>query len=161
MVRSREALRMYSIDEHASTGGHLDLHQLRSGDFWAQIEDLIEVFKPLCEAQKISESGRAGVQFVYQRWQTCKKELWKLANSDNTHSSDLLEYMKPANEKGWYSRYKRQVRPIQLVASKLEPANREAAFTGREKELAKEWLKGQEMGKELYEQYSGVPCGGW
>ena len=43
--------------------------------------------------------------------------------------------------------------PVHLVAFKLEPANREAAFTGREKELVKEWLKGQEMGKELCEQY--------
>lgn len=144
---------MYSIDENASAGEKLDLSQLHDGKFWARIDDLVDILKPLYEAQKMSESGTAGVQYVYKRWQECKRELRKLADSNNFHSADLQKYMRPTNEKGWFARYKRQVHAIHLVAFKLEPANRKAAFTGREREIAKEWLQKQEHGKELYEQY--------
>lgn len=107
----------------------------------------------------MSESGKAGVQYVYQRWQDCKKELWKQGNRQGPHSGDIYKYMKPVNPKGWISRYNRQVRAIHFAAFKLEPANRDAAFTGREKEILREWLKSQDQGSMLYEQYLDYSTG--
>lgn len=72
--RNRAALKMYAMDNEAKfTRGKnrpaspVQDH-IRDTGFWNDLDDILCLLQPICQQQKISESGDSTLQMVYPRW---------------------------------------------------------------------------------------------
>jgi hypothetical protein len=61
---SKEALRSFAFRDDAD---YQLKNMLTQNTFWAAITELLELFKPIHEAQKMSEDNRATISYVYSR----------------------------------------------------------------------------------------------
>ena len=83
LIRSKDALRRYGtiddLDYEKSDEGkrsHSKMMQnITDRSFWHDLEDRIEILKPLHDCQVMSESGDAHLGYVAQRWKTIELPL--------------------------------------------------------------------------------------
>jgi len=87
---SKEALRSFAFRDDAD-------HQLKAiltqHTFWAAITELLELFKPIHEAQKMSEDNKATISYVYSRWSLIEEHLKSFANSSSFFAADVRSYL--------------------------------------------------------------------
>lgn len=72
--RNRAALKIYAMDKEAKfTRGKnrppspVQDH-IRDTGFWNDLDDILYLLQPICQQQKISESGDSTLQMLYPRW---------------------------------------------------------------------------------------------
>lgn len=75
LIKSKDALRRYGTREDLEIeksdegkGNHSRIMQaITDRKFWHDLEDMIEIFKPLHDSQVMSESGDAHLGYIVQR----------------------------------------------------------------------------------------------
>ncbi|THC92779.1 hypothetical protein EYZ11_007740 [Aspergillus tanneri] len=96
--------------------------------FWAGVDELLDILKPIHEAQIASESSSAHLGYVKNRWSQIKETL-KYHNA----SYDLLSVFK--------ARRAVQLLPIHLVVFHLDPKNVHQAFNMGEQTTVFKFIK--------------------
>ena len=76
LLRSKEALQRYGLDQRAALKGRQ--HMLVDRAFWNDLEDVEMMLRPLNEAQRQSKSDGAHIGFLISRWMKMKDELERL-----------------------------------------------------------------------------------
>lgn len=87
LLRSKDALRRYGtrddLDHEKSEegkGNHVRMMEtIIDPNFWHDLEDMIEILKPLHDCQVMSESGDAHLGYVVKRWKTIEIHLCSLS----------------------------------------------------------------------------------
>lgn len=139
LLRSKDALRRYGtrddLDYEKSDegkGSHSKMMEsITDRNFWHDLEDLIEILKPLHDCQVMSESGDAHLGYVVKRWKTIELHLQSLRNRvgfQRSHEVDNIflprqttsgRQVKPV----WNMQYDKQVIDIHVMAYHLDPNN--------------------------------------
>jgi hypothetical protein len=111
---NQSAIKAYAIDP-ASDVTH-DFKQLVCiSDFWQRLDTLLYLFNPIHEAQKMSESDRARLSFVPQRWQTIQTHLHE-AKELYPQAQEILDQV-------FLPRMQKQVIALHWAAFYLDPVN--------------------------------------
>ena len=120
LIRSKDALKAYAVDSRSSlTKDKRDLGALLlDRKFWAEVEELEEVLRPVHEAQLSSEDDTAHLGHVTKRWLGMKEALTTLHQGG---ASGLYDIFRP--EGIWAEVYKKQTTDIHWVAYYLDPAS--------------------------------------
>jgi hypothetical protein len=94
-------------------------------DFWYKLKALRDLFEPLHENQKTSESNHSSIDKVYPRWIATQAHLEEFAKPEKfPFAADIREYL-DRKKHGWSSRFERQIQVPHLLAYILDPLNRE------------------------------------
>lgn len=86
LLRSKNALKRYGtrddLDHEKSEEGKGNyarmMETIMDRNFWHDLEDMIEILKPLHDCQVMSESGDAHLGYVVKRWKTIEKFIYAL-----------------------------------------------------------------------------------
>lgn len=99
-------------------------------EFWLDLEDLMEVIKPLHQNQLMSESGRAHLGYVLSRWKQIYQHLYGLSNRPGFKPAPYLLRLFTDRPMAtsiqpslWKARFERQITDIHRIAYHLDPAN--------------------------------------
>jgi hypothetical protein len=119
VYKNKEALRMYSY-QYAVAGQSSDIakdlvDKLVSPAFWTTVEMFKELLEPIDEAIRMSESDKAHLGHVLPRW----AEIMSHLKRSVTSFPGLHEYLEFNG--GFNTRYHRQVKPIHIIATYLDP----------------------------------------
>ncbi|KAF7173370.1 hypothetical protein CNMCM6106_007473 [Aspergillus hiratsukae] len=114
LKRSKDALKAFARDVSNECDPAI-LEPINEYAFWAGVEELLDILKPIHEAQIASESSNAHLGYVVSRWAMIKGTL-----KEHNASYDLLSVFK--------ARRATQLLPIHLVAFHLDPKNVHLAF---------------------------------
>lgn len=114
LKRSKDALKAFARDINNECDPAI-LEPINEYSFWASVDELLDILKPIHEAQIASESSDAHLGYVKDRWSRIKETL-----QYHRESYDLLTVFK--------ARRAVQLLPIHLVAFHLDPRNVHQAF---------------------------------
>ena len=127
LLRSKDALRRYAEVHKAKDLGHDAFEYICDNTFWAELEILREILKPIDEKLKMSESSKSHLGHVMNRWNDIVDHLHRKA----TAIPELIDFLEQSDDditgtKGaFHRRYNRQVTTIHTVAYFLMPENRQ------------------------------------
>ena len=91
------------------------IDNLVSPSFWINVELFRELLEPIDEAIKMSESDKGHLGLVLSRWASIHSHLTRSA----TTFPSLHEFLQANGP--FAARFKRQVRPIHVVSTYLDP----------------------------------------
>jgi len=136
---SKEALRSFAFRDDVDS---ISQSILLQHSFWAAVTELLELFKPIHEAQKMSEDNKATISYVYSRWIAIENHLKSFANSSSLFATDVRSYLETTplnksqltsiNKKNWTRRRNKQLHDIHIAAHFLLPLNHNAAITNED-----------------------------
>lgn len=66
---------------------------LQQAGFWFGLQELLDLFNPLHEAQKKSEDNKANIGYVYQRWNEIEAHLQSYSTRDTQFAADVKQYL--------------------------------------------------------------------
>ena len=122
--RSKQALQRFALDEDVVFQIKKDKPPnpiktwLVDSNFWASLDDLINILRPIHEAQKLSERNGATIDLVYSRWLNIQKHLNQQAEytrfAHDLHTFPALRFRQRLNK---------QISPAHRVAHYLHPKN--------------------------------------
>ncbi len=121
LIKSKDALQYYAV-KHAKEELAFNAHEfLVDSTFWSKLDALRALLKPIDDAIKASESNKSDLAKVLPRW----AEIFAHFQRQNPLlQSALDDFLSPQGEKHTFqSRYRRQVKPIHIVAHFLTPSN--------------------------------------
>lgn len=129
VLNNKDALRRYALEyddlpmKQKLKYGAIEF--IMSKEFWAELELMRELLKPIDEALKMSESGKAHLGHVLGHWTQITKHLMQ---QQADFPVELEPFLDPVN--GAFShRYKRQVTSLHVVAFYLVPGNHDKALS--------------------------------
>jgi hypothetical protein len=118
VYKNKDALRMYCYQYAGENVMSQEiLTKLVSPAFWTSVEMFKELLEPLDEAIRMSESGNSHLGHVLRRW----AEIMSHLNRNIDIYPCIREYLKPNS--AFEARYHRQVKPIHIAATYLDPKN--------------------------------------
>ena len=122
--RSKQALQRFTLDEdivfqiNNDRPPNLIRTWLVDSNFWASLDDLINILHPIHEAQKLSERNGATIDLVYSQWLNIQKHLNQQAEytrfTHDLHTFLALRFRQRLNK---------QTNPAHRVAHYLHPEN--------------------------------------
>ena len=127
LLRSKDALRRYAEVHKVKDLGHDAFEYICDNAFWAELEILHEILKPIDEKLKMSESSKSHLGHVMNRWNDIVDHLHRKAMA----IPELIDFLEQSDDditgtKGaFHRRYNRQVTTIHTVAYFLMPENRQ------------------------------------
>ena len=116
--------------------------------FWLDLDDTIETFGLIHEAQKMSEAEDASVAYVYNRWMRIKAHL-KGLNKDEPWKSRMegLFTFRPSPTRPsvqllsiWDGRFRKQVMDIHIFAYHVNPGHVAKKFTDDEQSACMKFI---------------------
>ncbi len=124
VAQSKRALQQYTLDEEAVFITKKDKAPnpikawLVDSDFWTALDDLINILRPIHDAQKASERNGATIDLVYARWLELQKHLNQQA-AFSRFERDLNEFLALR----FCQRLNKQISPAHRAAHYLHPGN--------------------------------------
>ncbi len=121
LIKTKDALQYYAV-KHAKEELAFNAHKfIVDSTFWSKLDALRALLKPIDDAIKASESNKSDLAKVLPRW----AEIFAHFQRQNPLlQSALDDFLSPQGEKHTFqSRYRRQVKPIHIVAHFLTPSN--------------------------------------
>lgn len=117
---NQEPIRAYAVDKTADVTPEF-IHCVINGSFWQELDAFLYLFKPIHEAQKMSESDRAQLSKVPQRWLDIYAHLHN-AKAIYPQAQEVLEMV-------FQERMAKQVVSMHWAAFYLDPINAGAAMS--------------------------------
>ena len=154
VLRNKDALRQYALKHTPDDIGDEVYEYIDSRTFWTALECLRDLLQPIHEAQKMSESSKGHLGQVLERWKNILHHLKRMTNE----YPELDEFVRVDGQAGTFaSRYKRQVKPIHIVAFYLTPNNRGVTMTAEHKrnifEFISEYASSSEQEKTMQNEF--------
>jgi Protein of unknown function (DUF 659)/hAT family C-terminal dimerisation region len=119
LKRSREALRQFRRTKDNDCKDQAVLDAITDAGFWEDVDELLDILKPIHNHQIMSESSRGHLGQVRTRWLQIREDL-----EAHDHYDDLLD--------AFDKRIVEQLSEIHTTAYFLDPANTEVKFKGDE-----------------------------
>ena len=104
-------------------------HYMSSFKFWAELENLRELLKPLNESLKMSESHHMNLSMIVTRWDSIHTHLERMITTELPELGEFLcRDPQGINDGPFALRYKHQVKPIHIIAFYLIPTNHQVSL---------------------------------
>jgi hypothetical protein len=137
MLKSLEdssyALKVFAEDSRVDFADGIAI--IRQNVFWDKLRELLQLLRPIHEVQRASESNRATLAFVFERWLTIQSHLSTFAQVGE-HFGPLVKEFVELGVGTWRQRLERQMSPLHLTAFFLQPKNYDAALLeSKEREI--------------------------
>lgn len=122
--RSKQVLQRFTIDEHVvfqiknDRPPNLIKTWLVDSNFWASLDDLINILRSIHEAQKLSEPNGAMIDLVYSQWLNIQKHL-----NQQAEYTRFAHDLHPFLALRFRQRLNKQISPAHRVPHYLHPEN--------------------------------------
>ena len=117
VLRNKQALKDYAVDDRAKTDKAV-VATILDKAFWEDLEDLVEVLRPIDEVLAQSEGQNSHLGLVTARWLSIEARIRRLRSTDVTKApvAAILEDV-------WQQRFRKQVNGLHWTAFLLDPAS--------------------------------------
>ena len=136
VLRNKQALKDYAVDERAKANKVVGATILDRA-FWADLEDLLDVLRPIDEVLAHSEGQDSHIGLVTSRWLTIEGRLRRLRSIGETKApvAAILDDL-------WPHRFRKQVSGLHWTAFLLDPASIARPLDGYTQPLVMETMTG-------------------
>jgi Protein of unknown function (DUF 659)/hAT family C-terminal dimerisation region len=116
LKRSKDALKLFARDRKNECEDMKILDTIKDPLFWEDVDNLLDILRPIHEAQIMSESSNGNLSHVKERWDDIREYL--LNHEDRTELLRIFD-----------ERVVKQTSPCHYLAWHLHPRNAKAKYT--------------------------------